>query len=252
MQATIPITSPVTRLPGRSVPHDKRVRYLERLLQSVTFRRAGQLRRLLEWLAERSAAGAASPREQEIARAVLGRADFDPQTDSLVRKEMSRLRQKLGRYYLSEGSSDEVVVRASGGYRLEFEWAGASNLRGEIQPKRRCVVVLPFRHNPELVEEGLELQERIQIHAGKTGQFEMVAVTTALACAARRTDVKTMALDCGADWVVEGSVRRRAQGLEATVWVVDGGTGRVRGIGRVIPGDVEAIAGAVAKWLIRA
>lgn len=71
--------------------------HLEKVARSVTFCRAGQLRSLLIWLGERSlGAHKIAPAEKEIAAAVLNRKDFDPQTDSLVRKEMSRLREKAG------------------------------------------------------------------------------------------------------------------------------------------------------------
>lgn len=50
---------------------------------------------------------------------MLGRgADFDPQSDSIVRVEMGRLRTALDLYYASEGAEDSVRFEiAKGGYR---------------------------------------------------------------------------------------------------------------------------------------
>src|SRR5690242_20239890 len=62
---------------------------IDQVLSSATFARADQLRRLLAWLGERSLRpDSVVPTEKEIGKVVLLRKDFDPQTDSLVRKEM--------------------------------------------------------------------------------------------------------------------------------------------------------------------
>jgi TolB-like protein/Flp pilus assembly protein TadD len=50
-------------------------------------------------------------KETLIGMEVYGRGDsFDPQTDSIVRVEASRLRSKLRDYYLDEGRADEVRI----------------------------------------------------------------------------------------------------------------------------------------------
>ena len=49
--------------------------------------------------------------------------NFDPQTDSLVRKEMSRLRGKIRDYYGKEGRDDAVRIRNKDAYHLTFEFA---------------------------------------------------------------------------------------------------------------------------------
>lgn len=53
---------------------------------------------------------------------VLGRpADFDPNTDGIVRVEFRRLRQALDHYYLTDGLSDPVrITLPSGSYRPGF------------------------------------------------------------------------------------------------------------------------------------
>lgn len=58
-----------------------------------------------------------------IATEVFGRSkDFDPQTDSIVRVEVGRLRQALERYYLTEGQNASIVISIpKGQYRPVFE-----------------------------------------------------------------------------------------------------------------------------------
>jgi hypothetical protein len=58
-----------------------------------------------------------------IALEVLGRdANFDPQTDPVVRMEAGRLRRRLERYYLGAGQSDPVRVDIpKGSYVPTFE-----------------------------------------------------------------------------------------------------------------------------------
>jgi len=57
-----------------------------------------------------------------IATEVFGRSgDFDPQTDSIVRVEVGRLRQALERHYLTAGlGSDLVLSIPKGAYRPQF------------------------------------------------------------------------------------------------------------------------------------
>src|SRR5262249_11818126 len=89
------------------VPDDLCRANLEKRSASATFARAEQLRNLLEWLVYRSLnANAEPPTEKEVGELALNRKDYDPQTESLVRKEMSRLREKLARYYEREGAHD--------------------------------------------------------------------------------------------------------------------------------------------------
>jgi TolB-like protein len=220
---------------------------IERIAGSVTFCRAEQLRELLKWLGDRSlAAQRTAPSEKEIAAAVLNRQDFDPQTDSLVRKEMSRLREKLSRYYLSEGLQDEIRLAAGSGYLLGFE------RRSNVNPESgaSCWLVLPFRSSSEMAEHGEQLLEELLMAIGERGGPELVASTTALAYRGRMGDLRQFAAECRADFVVEGSLRRRNDLIEATVWLVDGQSGRARRSKRIAGVDVFELAPLVVSWLL--
>jgi TolB-like protein len=221
--------------------------HLDKVAGSVTFGRAEQLRRLLMWLAERSlAARPIAPSEREIAVGVLRRNDFDPQTDSLVRKEMSRLREKLARYYLLEGLQDKIRIDMSGGYLLSFERRGDANPGG----RSPCWLVLPFRSNPEMMEYSEQFLEELLIGLGKPKVREVMGPTTALGYRGRMGDVRQFAAECSADFVVEGSLRRRSESIEVTAWLVDGQSGRARRFKRISGSDVGDLARQTIVWLL--
>jgi len=174
------------------------------------------------------------------------RNDFDPQTDSLVRKEMGRLREKLARYYLSEGFEDEIHIAAGGGYLLSFE------RRNNIHPGsgKACWLVLPFRSNPEMAEQSEQFLEELLIALGKPKEREVVAPTTALAYRGRIGDVRQFAAECGADFVVEGSLRRRNELIEVTAWLIDGQSGRASRFKRINGSDAADLARQTIVWLL--
>lgn len=221
--------------------------HLEKVAGSVTFCRAGQLRNLLIWLGERSlAAHRTPPSEKEIAAAVLNRKDFDPQTDSLVRKEMSRLREKVARYYLSEGVNDAVRIDASSGYLLSFD----RNTLAGCPGSGSCWLVLPLRSSAEMAETCEQLLEELLIMLAEHRGFELVSATTALAYRGRTGDVRQFAAECRADFVVEGSLRHRNESIDAMIWLVDGQSGRARRSKRITGADGSDLARSISSWLI--
>jgi len=223
--------------------------HLERVTSSATFARAEQLRRLLGWLVERALApGARPPTEKEIAETILRRRDFDPQTDSLVRKEMSRLREKLAQYYAREGARDRVRICHSGGYLLAFEWAGLVD-EATAGADLLCLLVLPFRSHPDLAAQANRLAEELTVGLGELGCAALVSPTTALSYAGRIGDVRAFAAECGADHLVEGSLEWSDTQLRATLWLVDGRSGRTERPARFSAADAEALARPAVSWL---
>ena len=85
---------------------------VERILQSDTFRSSDALRRLLRFLADKAISGEADQlKEYSVGIDALGKSsDYDPRHDSSVRIQVSRLRQKLGEYYRTEGKDDAYIV----------------------------------------------------------------------------------------------------------------------------------------------
>jgi len=104
----------------------------EKILASPLFASSGPSRALLLYLLEwvRLHPGE-QLKESELAVAVFHRqpANFDSQTDSVVRVQMARLRSKLHQYYLSDGQSDPVLLDVpKGAYRLVGTYRTSSPL----------------------------------------------------------------------------------------------------------------------------
>ena len=81
---------------------------LERILASRCFQQAGRASDFLRFVVEQTLAGSGHRlKGYTIGVEVFGRpADFDAQSDALVRVEAGRLRRRLVEYYASEGIAD--------------------------------------------------------------------------------------------------------------------------------------------------
>jgi adenylate cyclase len=98
---------------------------LARVLKDGLATASDRQRRLIQYLATEELEGRGDRlKAVSIATEVLGRsADFDPQSDSIVRVEMGRLRSALDLYYATHGGNDPVRIKfEKGSYRPKFEW----------------------------------------------------------------------------------------------------------------------------------
>ena len=92
---------------------------LERILASRAFASSVRMSRFLRFSVEETLAGRGDElKEITIGLAVFDRSpDYDPRLDPIVRVEARRLREKLSRYYATEGREDPVVIDLPrGGY----------------------------------------------------------------------------------------------------------------------------------------
>jgi hypothetical protein len=102
-------------------PSEECQRQVRRILRSVAFRNAATLQQLLQFLTARALEGGStdSLKEYIIGVEAFGRPqDFDPKTDTIVRVQIHRLRQKLREYYDSDGKRDPIVVGIPKGHYL--------------------------------------------------------------------------------------------------------------------------------------
>src|SRR5438045_8653927 len=85
---------------------------MDRILESGAFRAVEALRNLLVFVIDETLAGRGDNlKEYLLATMALGKGtSFDPKVDPIVRVQMRRLRQRLARYYATEGRRDPVVV----------------------------------------------------------------------------------------------------------------------------------------------
>ncbi|MEF3128736.1 hypothetical protein [Rhizobium leguminosarum] len=91
---------------------DQVMEQLDRILSSRDFDLPQRARRFLQFIIEETLDGREGYLKAfTIAQAVFGRnASFDAQSDPCVRVEASRIRRELERYYLLEGSQDDIVI----------------------------------------------------------------------------------------------------------------------------------------------
>lgn len=85
---------------------------LERLLASGVFRYSERLSRFLKYVVEQSLAGNTGQlKESVLAIEIFDReSSYDSRVDSVVRVEARRLREKLDKYYKTEGLEDPVLI----------------------------------------------------------------------------------------------------------------------------------------------
>ena len=105
--------------PSDESPNDADVRAaLDRVIASSHLSKSPQLGSFLRFVVQEELAGNGSRiKAYTIAADALGRdANFDPQTDPIVRVEAGRLRRALDQYYANGGSKDPVVIELPSGH----------------------------------------------------------------------------------------------------------------------------------------
>ena len=85
---------------------------LEKILASQTFAKSRRLQDFLRYTVDRIKTGRGETiKEYLLAVDVFGRKpSFDPRFDSIVRVQASRLREKLEKYYATEGRRDTILI----------------------------------------------------------------------------------------------------------------------------------------------
>lgn len=114
--------------------------HVREVLASATFASSARLREFLQFVVERTLDGDGDAlKEYTIATEVYGRdVTYDPQIDSLVRVEASRLRRKLREYYEGEGKASAFELRLpKGRYVPAFEHRPATTPTAPTQPPVR-------------------------------------------------------------------------------------------------------------------
>jgi Malectin domain len=92
--------------------HQAEMAELEAVLSSDTFVKSPNLAKLLTYVCNKYFEGcSADSKEYNIGVEAMGKQpDFDPSMNSVVRVEVHRLRQKLKRYYETEGAQHTLVI----------------------------------------------------------------------------------------------------------------------------------------------
>ncbi len=103
---------------GEELSVEQSQQQLQRVLQSNTLRNSPTLQQLLQFLGTRGLDGNPEGlKEYTIGVEAFGRKpDFDPKTDTIVRVQTHRLRQKLKEYYEQEGIRDHILIEIPKGH----------------------------------------------------------------------------------------------------------------------------------------
>ncbi len=209
--------------PGGELPPGLVLTELSRIERSATFRRSPRHRLLLRHLVQRTLDGSASQiKESVLAAEVFGRnpAQFDPRSDTTVRVELRRLRQKLVRYYAGEGADSSVVVRIdAGSYVPQFEFQPVPRAS-----KLPSLAVLPFVNLTQCAEHdgALEsLAEELVDTLVQVPGLRVVARRSVTALAAPRDDVRAIGEALGVGVLLDGSVQRAGAALRIVARLVD-------------------------------
>jgi hypothetical protein len=103
-----------------SYPPEEIQKQLGKIIHSKAFRHCSALQRLLQYLVAKAIADRyAEIKEYTIGVEVFERGqNYDPQTDTIVRVQIHRLRQKVKEYYESEGINDPIFVEIPKGHYI--------------------------------------------------------------------------------------------------------------------------------------
>jgi TolB-like protein len=201
-------------------------RQLERILANSEFAQSERMCRFLRLVVEYSLENRAGElKEYLIGVEVFDRPSFDPRLDPIVRVEARRLRSKLDKYYVGEGSRDEILIGLpKGGYAAVFG-AGETHKK---QPFRAStpstIAILPFSNlspggDSEYFSDGLT-QELIHGLTRVQG-LRVVAWTSAAQLRGASDDVKAIGQQLSVATVLTGSVRRAGSRVRIGVQLID-------------------------------
>ncbi len=96
---------------------------IAKVCKSRAFRNTEVLKRLLDYLGRQALEGPPEGvKEYQVGIEAFGKpSSYDPKTDSSVRVQASKLRQKLDEYYRTEGAEDPLILELpKGHFHLEF------------------------------------------------------------------------------------------------------------------------------------
>jgi TolB-like protein len=236
---------------------------LARMVESEVFARSDRLKELLRYTVEETLAGRGGRlKGYTLGVEVFGRDEnFDPQSDTIVRVEMGRLRRKLADYYAGEGRESDLVIEIpKGRYVPRFKPAktgvgrspekphshllasaailggllivavagsltmGREESHGRAPFADRAIAVLPFTNlteDPDWTVFGDGLTERIIAGLSLFDDLRVVGRHTSFAYKNQIVDVRDIGRDLGVRFVVEGAVRREGDTIQVAAQLVD-------------------------------
>ena len=124
MQGTaLPSVSAHSEEPGEALTAKEKLELVQRVVSSSPFSRSPAMRAFLLYITEHSLANRYERiKEQSIGWEVLGRRrEYDPAEDNIVRVRAHELRQRLEKYFATDGAQEPYVITIPKGmYKPEF------------------------------------------------------------------------------------------------------------------------------------
>ena len=164
-------------------------------------------------------------KEYWIGTAVFHRKEsFDPAEDSIVRVQARKLRKRLELYYATEGTRDAVrIVYVPGSYIPRFSAPAEARGPKQAPPPRIAVAVLPFLNlSPDLESAYFcdGLTEELVYVLSKNPALRVVARASSFQFKGSAQDVRIIGRKLGAQYLVDGTVRRSGGEVRVTVGLV--------------------------------
>jgi TolB-like protein len=210
---------------------------VQTILQAGPLARANRTRKLLEYVVDQTLAGHSKLLKQySIATEALGRgADFDPDTDPIVRLEASKLRRALDDYYLRSGSKDPVRISIpKGSYVPSFVLIGADNglaVEAAFAPRlgdfaatalsAQRLLIMPFHvqirsEANQALTDGLFEQLSVEL-----ARYSDISLVTHLLHGDAAPDPVSAGVKARTQFVVSGSVRQNREQIRVTARLHD-------------------------------
>lgn len=206
---------------------------LGKLLKSRHFSAAPRMQRFLSYVVEQTLhCDGGSLKEWVLGAAVFDKGEsFDPRTDPIVRIEAGRLRERLKRYYRTEGRNDPVVIEIRKGAYIpcfrKRQSAAATPQRNQpgarSQAAEHRIAVLPFTDlSPEQDQEFFcdGIVEELIGCLVKIPGLRVVAWSSTRRYKGAARDIRRIGTQLDVDSVLEGSVRKMRARVRISVRLV--------------------------------
>ncbi len=233
------------KITGWSESEDRIIReQLRSVLDSSLFMQAERLGRFLKFVVDETLDGRAARLNQYvIAIDVFDRDEsFDPAIDAVVRVEARRLRSKLLEYYDELGCDDPIrILLPKRGYAATFQFrsaaeAPASSAKTDSVGKglfgnggSPTIAVLPFVNmspDPEQEYFADGISEDLITDLSKLPGIAVISRHTTFTYKGAAVTVQQVCEELGANFLLEGSVRKVGDTVRITAQLVDGSTGQ--------------------------
>jgi serine/threonine-protein kinase len=185
---------------------------VDRILNSITFRRSKRLGRFLQFTVQQLLTGNESALKEYLVGVEVFRKQesFDPRVDSIVRVEARRLRAKLERYYLTEGRDDNLII--------QFR-------KGSYVPLVRQRADVPeYNQHPGGGVLTAEVGSFVNLTSESDRECLCTGLTQDLIAALTKLDRLRVSARSGgdqhADYIVQGSFRQQGQRVRVTVQLI--------------------------------